>query len=370
MSTKFRSDDTVKWRYKYGDGQHGSSYAVPANEGCSGTATSTTLTLASAGAFANGMLVLIHQTRGSGAGGYMLNKIVSGGGTTTLTLEIPLDITYTDSGNNQAQILELKQYENLVAGTVSAPAWDGSKGGILAWLDKATTTINAVLTLKSFGFLGGISPLSGSTGFQGEGTTGAAGQTNVANGNGGGAGNDFQNQAGAGGGHAVAASNTTGGISGGTAFGNAELTLMVFGGAGGAMGSFGGIAAAKYGGDSAGILLVIAKDIVVSTGSVNLGGDNGGTKDPGGNNVGAGGGAGGACLFKCETASLGTNVITAPGGTGGTGGSANKTGTAGAVGRINIDYARSVTGTTNPTANTRLDKTLLAGNSGAFFVML
>ena len=98
-----------------------------ANENCSGTSGSTSLTLASAGSFSNQDLVIIHQTRGTGVGNWELNQVASGAGTTTLTLTNDLTNTYTNSGNSKAQILTMPQYSSVMVNsnnTWSAADWE------------------------------------------------------------------------------------------------------------------------------------------------------------------------------------------------------------------------------------------------------
>jgi len=378
MSRSWRSDDTSGWLEGFGAGGSGTSYAVPSNEGCSGTISTTTLTLAAAGTFANGDLVLIHQTRGTGAGNWELNKITSGGGTTTLTMAYTLENAYTDSGADQAQVIEMNQYDGMTAGAITSPAWDGSKGGILAWFDKATSTVSGTLTLTGeigasegsssaaggtvYSFNGGAGSVGNGTAQSGEGTAGAVATDQNPSGNAGGGGystgaND-RNGGGGGGGNANAGGD--GGHSGtasdrgigGDTSGTASLVTMTPGGAGGGgrnwqteSGAVGG------GGAGAAIIFIFAKNIVVS-GSIVLTGGAGGT----GWSCG-GGGAGGSCLLKCETATLGTTLITAAGGVGGTK-SGGRSGGNGGVGRIHMDYSVSYTGTTSPTIDVTLDSTI------------
>lgn len=395
MSRQWRSDDTDRWIYAFGDGHDGNTYAAPANEGCSGTTGTTTLTLAAAGTFANGDLILIHQSRGTGAGGWELNKIVSGGGTTTLTLAHNLQATYTDSGSNQAQCLELKEYDELaLSGTNTVSAWDGSKGGIMAFFAKKSVGGSGTLALNGGngspgssgtpaggtggGFTGGNGNYRASTGVnaaqQGEGTAAAKTTSTAANGNGGGGGNVTDNgimtanggsggngAAGTGGGSAAGG---TGGSAGAIA-GHAELTTAVFGGGGG--GAARGATNTNEvggGGSGGGLLMIFGKSVDVSGLTLaNLNGGNGGAAWwPGG------GGAGGSCLIKCQTAVLGTNKITASGGTATSLGSSH--GPTGAVGRIHIDYSGSYTGSTTPTLNARLDSTITNPAGGGFVLMM
>jgi hypothetical protein len=373
---QFRSDDTSIWRERYGDGSDGVKTVSSnvdydgANAGCSGTAAATALTLDAASTFVNGDLVLIHQSRGTGVGSWELNKIASGGGTTSLTLAYPLENTYTDSGASQAQILELKQYSevNIQSGfTLSAPEWDGNKGGIVAFLCKGTVTVTGNIVASGKGYIGGDAVNSGQIGFQGEGTVGAATQSTAANGNGAGAGGDFQNQGGAGGGHAAAGS-TNGTAVAGAAVGLAALTTMMFGGAGGGFGSFGGHATQKVGGDGGGIALIIGKTITV-TGSIVTNGVNGTNIVVGADNVGGGGGAGGSVLLKGQIITLGSSLVTASAGSGAAAGGGAKNGGNAAVGRIHADYSQTLTGTTAPTIDSRQDSAL-AELGGIWFGVL
>jgi hypothetical protein len=96
-----------------------------------------------------GDAVLIHQTQGSGAGCWEMNKAISeftGGG--TFTLNKPLRCNYySDGGNNRAQILRVPQYSTCnVTGTVTPLyGWNGSSGGIFAVMCVDNATINSVI---------------------------------------------------------------------------------------------------------------------------------------------------------------------------------------------------------------------------------
>lgn len=397
---QFRSDDTTKWAYKFGDGSDGdltissnTTFSAP-NESCSGTAGATTLTVGAA-SFSNGDLILIHQSRGTGAGNWELSKVVSGGGTTTLTLESALINGYTDSGSNQAQIVELKQYSSVTVNsgvTWSAPSWNGSQGGILAFLCNGDTNINGTVSVDGdaggstrndygdgLGFDGGVGKPStgGSVGgqaYSGEGTSGASAAQNAANGNAGGGatvGNSGDSRAGGGGGgHSASGglgssnNNATRGAAGGTS-GNAGLTNMTFGGGGGGSGVDGG-GDVGAGGAGGGIIAIFSKTITVnsSTGLLVSRGGNGGSGGYGG----GGGGAGGSILLKAETATLNTSRVLASAGSAGIGSQSNCNGGAGAAGRIHLDYSTSYTGTTTPTLDVTQDASL-AGSTGNFFMM-
>lgn len=360
MSRQFRTDDTHPWAYKYGRGLDGALTVSAdathsrASAGCAGTVSTKTLTLDSASSFANDDLVLIHQTRGTDAGKWELNRIVSGGGSTTLTLESDLEITYVDSGADQAQVIELKEYTSVTidAGkTLSAPQWDGSKDGILAFLCNGSTVINGTLSAAIKGFAGGSGGGDGAA-WAGEGT-GAASAQNVTNPAGSGGGS--QHVSSAGGGHASTMSGpeSTEGTSVGTANG-VNLNLGA-GGGGTAENSSSGA-----GGRGGGIVAVFSKIFTVnpSTGAVIVTGGNGVNATRGGS-----GGAAGAILVKCQVGSLGTTLMTATHGNQGTGTTGNSTN--GSDGRIHVDYGSTLSGTTSPTLDSSQDS-ILNDNGGAF----
>lgn len=392
---QFRSDDTSTWAEKYGNGSDG-TITISSNttydgarSSCSGTSGSTSLSIGTASTFANGQVVLIHQTRGTGVGSWELNKISSGGGTTTLTLLYTLTNTYTDSGASQAQVVQLKQYSSVTVNstyTWSAPAWDGDTGGILAFLCTGITSIAGTISGSGKGYRGGTTrQANGVIGQRGEGSTGgdfAESTTNQGSGGGGG-GQNSQGGGGAGGGHANSgtagqAGSTTGGTAG-SSTGNASLTTVFFGGAGGAGGMDGSFnsetSGDAAGGNGAGFIFIASPTITV-TGAVQSNGANGTDKpDDASFKYGGGGGAGagGPILIKGINVTLGSSLVTATGGAGGADGKSNSqpsNGGAGSVGRIHIDYANSFTGTTNPTIDSSLDTTLFASNGGAFFSLL
>lgn len=384
MSRQWRSDDTDPWVYGFGDG-HDGALTISSNTsfgsavaGAAGSSGGTSLTISAASTFENGDLVLIHQSRGSGVGTWELNKIASGGGGTSLTMAHNLQNTYTDSGSNQAQIVELKEYTTVtveVSNTWSANTWDGSTGGILAFFANVNTDISGVISASARGFAGGSGGPPGVSGNQGEGGTGT-GSSGVASSNesGGGAGingdANFNGAGAGGGGHTNAGSS--GGLgsptsgspvagSGGTgSHGNAGLTTMRFGGGGG--GGKGRVSPNQSGGNGGrggGMVFIFSKSLTINSGgNVLANGENGSAGS--GSGAGAGGsGAGGSILYKVSEAVLGSTLSTATGGaTIGSGGGGGGGG-AGSTGRIHADYSTSITGTTNPTIDTRLDTTII-----------
>lgn len=385
--TQFRSDDTTPWWMKFGNGSDGAYSSAgnatdaPVDSSCSGTSGATSLSATNV-SFAAGKPILIHQSRGTGAGNWELNQIASYVAGTITTVS-PLKNTYTDLGASQAQVIQLKQYSSFTQGsghTLTVKAWNDDVGGIIAFLCNGTTTITGTISAaganaidnssgaggEGIGFDGGRRVFAWSAAYQGHGTSGAGTTSTSANGNGGGGSfatsNPSGGGSGGGGGNGTAGANGvnipgvtgTPGTGGSTA-GSASLVTAVFGGGGG------GSNRADYdppaGGAGGAIVFIFTKDITV-TGSVNLDGGNGGTQ-----HGYSGGGAGGSCLIKAQTATLGTNKVTAAAGSAG-----SSYGGAGGVGRIHLDYLALYTGTTSPTIDVTQDKTLRSG-SGMFAVL-
>lgn len=368
-SRQFRSDDTSTWSDRYGSGADGAKTVSGAETydgaraSCSGSSGGTSLTLGAASTFADGDLVVIHQTRGTGAGNWELNKISSGGGTTSLTLAYSLINTYTDSGDSQAQIIEMKQYSSVaINSTLSAPEWDGDTGGGVAFFCTGTVNGSGTIDISGKGFRGGAADRHGES-HNLQPTTTSEGGGGVANeGGGGGCPTGNNENGGGGGGYGTAGGAASGGISnpaGGGTYGVAALTSLH-------LGSGGGGSHASAGADGAGFLLIIAKTIDFSSmTTVNCNGLNTSDQNSG---VGiAGAGSGGSILLKGQTLNLGTGKVTASGGTAGNNPGAGADGGDGGVGRIHADYSTSISGTTTPTIDSTLDATL-ADSSGVRFI--
>ena len=281
---------------------------------CTGTATSNELTIAS-GAFTNGDVVLIHQTSGdwtSGVGQWEVNKVASGGGTTTLTLTEALHYSFATG----AQVLKIPMYSSVsITDTLSATAWNGTIAGMILFASSGTTTITGTLSAKGLGFRNGVGGVGqNSAGTQGEGEASVGGTNTAANGEGGGGGGGG-GAGGAGGGATGNGGNSigAGAATGGTGIQSvADLTTnFLFGGGGGG----GGVdnnpteLAAGDGGDGGGIIFVFAKDFICNSATlVSANGNNGANAARGG----GGGGAGGGCvLLQVATATIGTTKIKA-----------------------------------------------------------
>ncbi len=338
----------------------------------SGTTGTSTVSLANTvGTFRVGDMVLVHQTRGTGAGAYEINHVVAVAGT-TVTLATPLQATYsTASGANRAQMVVVPQYVNVTVpagATLTSAAWDGNTGGILAFVATGTVNVQGTVHMNANGFLGVPNQnVSNQTGDQGEGHVGPSAISTAANGNGGGGGLRVSAceccwaGTGGGGGHAVAgtaggaapgAACQTGGAAG-AAVGNAQqLTALFFGGAG-AQGGADEDGQGSAGANGGGLIYTAATNLTVAaTGTISANGAAGAPElnTTGCGSGGGGGGAGGAIFaYVAGTATLNTGRITSTGGAGGDdplncGGA----GGAGSVGRISVRGAATTTGTTTP----------------------
>jgi hypothetical protein len=345
-----------------------------------GTAGSSRVTVTNVvgGAFVVGDLLLLHQTQhASGAAGFSeIQRVASvmAGSPTVLTLEGTLNNTYvtSDAPFARAQTVRVEELRNLTvpAGTtLTAPAWNGNSGGILAVVAGGTVTVAGTITMDGRGFRGRGHPCTYrcGRGFQGEGIRGIGGADIAANGNGGGGGGAGQDDgSGGGGGHAAAGGNGGNGTcgvcreacpvpggAGGTSVGTSNLATAFFlGGAGGEGGADEDGSNPGVGGNGGGVVflrassfnvtgLIAARGVVGGNGSNACGGVGCGMG-------GGGGGAGGAIRLQASgSAVVGTNLLQVNGAAGGNATCGTAVGGAGSVGRIGIN-AVSVTGTTTP----------------------
>ena len=364
----------------FGDGSDGvltissNTTEAPIDSSCSGTSGAFTLSATNA-SFAADQIILIHQSRGTGAGTWQRNKIASYTAG-TITLVAALNATYTDSGASQAQVRVLKEYTNVTidsAKTYTAKAWDGNVGGILAFLASGTIAGPGTINATGKGFRGGagVNVTPPNNGYQGESSLGAGTQSSSANGSGGGGGYNSggYSTSGAGGGYATSGGNSQGrsgqsggGIGGGT-IGTTDLTTAFFGGGGGGGSVQGGENTSDGAAGGGWVFLsgvTISTSLVVNCNGTAL--DTG--YGPGG------GGAGGSILLKAQTATLGTSLITASKGSGGYGTTSLIYGGDGGVGRIHLDYYTSYTGTTSPTLDVQQDNNLVTTTTYQLKLML
>jgi len=137
----------------FGDGSDGAltvatnTTEAPIDSSADGTSGAYTLTATNA-SFAAGQIVMIHQTRGLGAGTWQRN-VISSYTAGTITLQNALNFSYNTSGDDAAQVRVLKQYTDVTINTgitYSAKAWDGTVGGIIAFVANGTITITGTLS--------------------------------------------------------------------------------------------------------------------------------------------------------------------------------------------------------------------------------
>ena len=240
--------------------------------------------------------------------------------------------------------------------TLTANAWDGTKGGVVAFKANGTVTVTGSISTYYLGYRGGS---RGSGGIQGESFKGTGSASISANGGGGGGGchilyAGYYNGGGGGGGGGGAAGSTSNSINGscidvgGSSYGVANLSTL-FLGSGGGGGGDGCAGSGGSAGNGGGIVFVSASSLTV-TGSINANAYPGAAASGGTSNCGAAGGGGGSGgsirIATNNSGTLGTNLLTAAAGSGGAG-SLGDAGAAGAVGRIAVDG--TATGTTSPT---------------------
>lgn len=102
------------------------------------------LQLANALGFAVAREVLIVQVQGTGVGNYEFGKVGSVNGN-TLTLQKNLANTYQVGGSSKAQVVLVPNYRNVMVqsgGTLTAHAWNGSTGGVLAFRASGSVTLS------------------------------------------------------------------------------------------------------------------------------------------------------------------------------------------------------------------------------------
>ena len=339
-----------------------------------GTAGETSVTIEEAtGTLQPGDRVLFHQTTGTLAGQWEEHLVESRNGG-TLVLTSPLEATYTTAGVDKAQVVRVAQYQNVTVsgGTLNAPEWNGSSGGVLAFVATGTVSLTGgTVNVTSAGFR---SKQHGCTyrcqdGWCGESPTGGPGGVTAPTNNGMGGGGGQRGQdcaAGGGGGYGTAGGNGAdggggscaapghkGGTGGSTGGEPDTSKLLLFGGAGGEGGGDEDGGYPGSGGRSGGIIVIRAHDFQMAGGTVTAGGQTGSHGHQGcgsGSGMGGGGGgAGGGMYIGAIDATLGTGVITANGAGGGKCAPSNSgaPGGTGGYGRISV-RVNNLSGTTSP----------------------
>ena len=279
------------------------------------------------------------------AGAYELNRIASIDGN-TLNLSIGLNHDFNVAGSVQVVSFPSFSGETFVVDTLTAKAWDGTSGGLLAFRVEGMLTLQAPVDVSGKGFRGGISGINGENNcsfinvindyalgrnnwrgaMKGEGIAAYIPGKEAARGpqaSGGGGGNDH-NSGGGGGGHL-----SSGGIGGnneepralgcrgrrpglgGNAIG--ETAGRIFLGGGGGAGHDNNNVASD-GGNGGGIVLIVADGFTGADFAIAANGVAAlvGTGDGAG-----GGGAGGTILMAVNDDIVGTARLEAKGGNGG-----------------------------------------------------
>ncbi len=304
-------------------------------------------------AFRVGDDVMIHQTRvdtvtqEAQAGQYEFNIIVSINSDGLITLEKPLQKTYSSIGNARAQIVR-PLYENwlLKSGAVmTVHPWDGHNGGILfIKSDVLTIESGAKIDLVGKGFLGGNNGGCHDN-QQGESFLGGLGvsQNNVGGGGGGGHHIDYKaSSSGGGGGYGTGGANglqdsQSGpyGQSGGV-YGVVDLSRINLGSGGG--GGGGGCYGGGSGGAGGGIIFIDNREVTVNgiIDASGAAGSNGNDLDARVTEAaGGGGGSGGSIFIQGRILTVPVQNVFVAGGLGGRGEAWN-TGGVGGQGRYFI----------------------------------
>ncbi|WP_075207502.1 adventurous gliding motility protein AgmC, partial [Archangium violaceum] len=264
----------------------------------------------------------------------------------SMTLTAPL---IHDYAANVTQVIRVPEYTSVTinaARSITAPAWNGSTGGVIAFLAQNTFTNNGNVNATSIGFRGGlfVDDESGEVGCldtdldkaaaqgaqKGEGFAITrygnthTGRGNVANGGGGGVcyksggGGGGNGGAGGVGGNSGDGNRPVGGL-GGAAVDNTGtsplLTRLTLGGGGGA--GHGDSGSTVAGGKGGGIVFIRANQLA-GTGTIFANGESVGVAA---NDASSGGGAGGTLYLRfAASAACNTNLIGARGGIGGNSG--------------------------------------------------
>ncbi|WP_163870746.1 adventurous gliding motility protein AgmC [Myxococcus eversor] len=249
----------------------------------------------------------------------------------SVTLTRPLANSYKSPG---AQMLTVPRYRNVTVqagATVTAAPWDGSSGGVLAFLASGTLTNDGIIDASKLGFRGGTftrdpttdcsGAAAGKLGVSGEDVAPAQAQSvdNSTNGGGGGSCNSGGGGGGGNGGPGGIgglAGTTLAGGKGGVALSGSVLSWLTFGGGGGSGHTRSAAPATTggAGGKGGGIIFIRAASLL-GIGTILANGENG--VPTSGVDVGHGGGAGGTLHLRFTgSATCGADKVNAGGGTG------------------------------------------------------
>ena len=344
------------------DNDNGSGFGI-VNSGSAGSTSITVTDAYGVSRIKLGDVVLIHQTQGSGAGCWELNKAAGDfGGTATYQLAKPMKCNYTSNGSNKAQILRVPQYStcNVTGLVIPLSVWNGSWGGIFAVLCNETMNLDGSINANGYGFRGGQEFYQDNAGFSGESYTGPSTRGPNPNGGGGGSAPRGGEQSGGGGGFGSVGGRgylTNRDANEGLVYGsNDSSTLHLGSGGGGARwGHYFSKLSGDANGSSGGGLIAIWSPQINIFGNLQANGNNANyATDSANRSWAGGGGSGGEVYLVASNVNLDINHLTVNGGNGGNRGSGeNFPGGKGGSGRIIVEYCDILTGTTNPPASTQ-----------------
>ncbi len=287
-------------------------------------------------------------------GAYALAEVVAVDGALVTLADAPELGLDADLSGWKVSLQRVPVYEDVViraGATLTAAAWDGETGGVLALRVTGTLTIEdgGALSAAGLGYAGGATGasynLDGYQGesLEGEGIGGASSTEGYNEANGAWAANlggGGCNIGGAGGEHAGGATDgvswngTATAPQAGETYGDESLSALYLGSGGGGLVNLGG--ASGPGGAGGGVLLLEAGALVAEgEGAILASGEDGTAWASGSWTYGAGGGAGGSLWIQAETMSLVEGAIRATGGDGED--AVDRPGGDGGQGRIRVD---------------------------------
>lgn len=304
---------------------------------------------------------------------------------TSVTLKNVPNFTYNTCTNCSVQIITFREFgspDYTTTGNMSALAWNGNVGGVLAFYVPGTLTLQHNLDADSDGFRGAATNAgssvgcSGSSDFRvatnvnhadkGEGiykatdVNYAAGRARILTGGGGG---NSHNAGGGGGGNYTSGgdggpgwptcSPSAGGLGGLDMSGEITVGRVFMGGGGGAGEGNNGFA--TNGRNGGGIILIKANEIeTVACAGITISANGGSVPGTGGNDGGGGGGAGGSIVFEVDTWSISGSCPLTISANGGDGGDVNTAAThgGGGGGGQGVIFFSTVAPTVNVTSET------------------
>jgi len=320
------------------------------------------------------------------AGHYEITHITSvtrSPGITQVTIASPLANTYNINSNSSVQLITyplLSSSDYSTTADITAVAWNGSIGGVVAFRVGGTLTLNHNINADNAGFRGGsvnagnagscdnvtyIAAVNENNANKGESiykatsSSYAAGRGRILNGGGGGnshnggGGGGSNASAGGEGGRGYSCSSNAGGLGGATLYSFVNSSRIFMGGGGGA--GEGNNSYPTTGGNGGGVVIISANQIsTTGSGSSLRISANGQNAADVGNDGAGGGGAGGSVLLNVNNwsvASTKTLTISANGGNGGNVTDATAHGGGGGGGQGALIF-NSATPTTNITTRT------------------